>query len=167
MTQRRVISRRCKPFVREYEVITDKAELIFYQALGLITLEGIMSFFLYVQSDGALYDFNHSRRRLVGSCSSGQGVGRNNPLMQSMPGIGPIPEGQYRCFYRSAHKQALDPFPTNQTFGRGPFTLRTDATGDNDGAIDCAPETLDWVRRSYLRGREHCYLVVVPRWTGA
>jgi hypothetical protein len=51
---------------------------------------------------------------------SGHGPGKNNPAMQGVPNIGPIPAGTYRI-----GKPFKDPF-------KGPFCLWLVANGDNE-----------------------------------
>ncbi len=70
---------------------------------------------------------------------SGKGRGKNNPSLQGVPGIGPIPAGQWKLveFYNSANVgpaaivlHAVDAQPgddTHQPTGRGAFRIHGDS----------------------------------------
>ncbi len=85
---------------------------------------------VYVSSTGALTDAN-GNRATVGY--SGRGEGLNNPAMQNVHDIGPLPVGFYRCAAPVDHTRLgldaipLVPFPSNEMFTRGGFY----AHGDN------------------------------------
>lgn len=67
---------------------------------------------------------------------SGYGQGKNNPAMQAMPDVGPIPCGMYTigpAFFDSEKGpcvMALVPDPANEMFGRGGFLIHGDSIED-------------------------------------
>lgn len=82
----------------------------------------------YSQSTGELTAANGSAWRGY----SGTGDGRNNPVMQNIPKIGPIPQGSWTIgeAYDDPHLgpcvMHLDPFPDTETFGRSLFRIHGD-----------------------------------------
>jgi hypothetical protein len=68
-------------------------------------------------------------------CYSGIGEGLNNPLMQEVHNVGPIPRGMFRIGdpYHHAHlgedTMNLDPINGTNTFGRSDFRLHADLKG--------------------------------------
>ena len=83
---------------------------------------------IYKQTDGELLHNDV----FVGTGYSGAGVGRNNPAMQNVSGIGPIPEGDYTIGLSYRHPRLgpctmnLDPVSGTQTFGRDAFRIHGD-----------------------------------------
>ncbi|PLZ00607.1 DUF2778 domain-containing protein [Burkholderia sp. WAC0059] len=69
----------------------------------------------------------------VDSGYSGHGIGRDNPTMQSVPNIGPIPRGTYRIGAPFTHPHAgeysmrLTPVNGTNTFGRDGFMIHGDS----------------------------------------
>lgn len=74
---------------------------------------------------------------------SGTGEGRNNPTMQDVPDVGPIPQGEYSigdsyddigglgpCVMH------LDPLPGTDTFGRSLFRIHGD-NSEHDASHGC------------------------------
>lgn len=52
---------------------------------------------IWDQSEGALYHETSGRPRvLISRGYSGNGRGKNNPALQNVPGVGPIPVGRYK-----------------------------------------------------------------------
>lgn len=84
---------------------------------------------LYGQADGKLI----RNGQLAGVGYSGLGAGKNNPTMQSVKGVGPIPQGVYRIgdpFDSEEHGPfalPLAPDAANQMFGRAGFLIHGDS----------------------------------------
>jgi hypothetical protein len=84
--------------------------------------------FTYRQHDGEL---THDGA-FVGNGYSGHGEGRNNPAMQGVPRVGPIPVGRYRIGQAYPHPRLgpcvmnLDPLPGTDTLGRSLFRIHGD-----------------------------------------
>ncbi|MGE4482112.1 tlde1 domain-containing protein [Acidocella sp.] len=82
----------------------------------------------YSQSTGELSE----NGRLVGKGYSGTQGGRNNPAMQSVPNIGPIPQGSYTIgaphdtTTHGPYVMRLTPVPGSVTFGRNGFLIHGD-----------------------------------------
>lgn len=85
----------------------------------------------YVQRTGVWY--NAGKARFV--CYSGHGEGVNNPALQNVAGVGPIPCGTYRIGpphdspNTGPYTLSLDPEPDTQTFGRSEFRIHGDLVG--------------------------------------
>jgi len=85
---------------------------------------------IYSQSTGHIENADHSV-----SCTgySGHGAGKNNPAMQEVHNVGPIPCGLYTCGNlqntdkHGPNVRHLDPDPENQMFGRGGFLIHGDS----------------------------------------
>jgi hypothetical protein len=88
-----------------------------------------MMSWLFVQGTGGIYkDDNDGKFIHEGDGYSGHGLGKNTPLMQSVPMVGPIPCGWYTIGKPEDHMETMGPFclplipdPTNQMFGRSGF----------------------------------------------
>lgn len=80
----------------------------------------------YVQGTGR---FEDAAGNLVGFGEAGQGAGRNNPDMQNVHNIGPLPCGFYKILEPYHHPKLgvltfnLEPFPENEMFGRADFRI--------------------------------------------
>jgi hypothetical protein len=80
-------------------------------------------------------------------CYSGTGDGRNNPSMEDVPNVGPIPRGRYRIgmAYDDAHLgpcvMHLDPLPGTNDFNRSAFRIHgNNASNDaSHGCVICGP----------------------------
>jgi len=114
---------------------------------------------IYHQRSGKLYH----NEKYVGRGWSGHGTGKDNPLLQSLPGQGPIPRGTYAIGppfdYRRTHthphgtgpySMRLTPDPHNQMFGRSGFLIHGASENpkhhgqESDGCI----VTALWVRHT-------------------
>lgn len=79
---------------------------------------------------------------LIGTGYSGAPSGKNNPAMQNVACIGPIPQGNYAIgepFDSPAHgpfAMPLEPDPSNEMFGRSGFLMH----GDSIEHPGCASE---------------------------
>lgn len=78
-----------------------------------------------------------------GTGYSGTGAGRNNPIMQGVPNVGPIPQGGYTI--GPAYDEVpglgpcvmhLDPIPGTDTHGRSAFRIHGN-NSDNDASHGC------------------------------
>jgi hypothetical protein len=113
----------------------------------------------YQQSTGRL-----SRNgALVGACYSGHGEGLNNPAMQDVRGVGPIPQGSYTVGppktpidHLGPLAMPLSPHPDNEMFGRSAIFMH----GDNpamdhtasDGCVVAGPVIRNAVNQARLEG---------------
>lgn len=85
--------------------------------------------FTYEQSTGRLTQNSH----FVGSGWAGQREGRNNPAMQDVHNIGPLPQGRYKIGKAYIHPHLgsvtmdLIPDPSNQMFNRSDFRIHGSA----------------------------------------
>jgi hypothetical protein len=93
----------------------------------------------YKQTDGTLT----CDGVFEGTGYSGAGDGRNDPLYQDMPDVGPIPQGQYAI--GTAYNDVgglgpcvmhLDPLPGTDTFGRSLFRIHGD-NASHDASHGC------------------------------
>lgn len=75
-------------------------------------------------------------------CYSGTGPGRNNPNMQDVPDVGPIPAGKYKIGMAYDDPTLgkivmhLDPLPGTNTFGRSLFRIHGDNV-EHDASHGC------------------------------
>lgn len=94
------------------------------------------------QSAGKLYHDG----RLVSAGYSGKGRGKNNPALQGLRGIGPIPRGRWKMIRmydssnvgpRAIELHAVDATPNDDTHdatGRGAFRIHGDSVRDPGNA---------------------------------
>lgn len=93
----------------------------------------------YSQSTGELLDPTGQR---IATGYSGTGLGRNNPDMEAVRGIGPTPKGRYIIgkAYTSIGLgpcvMNLDPAQDTNTFGRDLFRIHGD-NSDHDASHGC------------------------------
>jgi hypothetical protein len=85
---------------------------------------------IYNQKNGKLTDsFGHT----IAVGYSGNGEGKNNPEMESLSNVGPIPKGKYTLGkpYNSTKvgKFAIPllPYPENEMYGRSAFMIHGDS----------------------------------------
>ena len=85
----------------------------------------------YKQSNGA---FLNDEGKLVCVGYAGREAGKNNPHMQNVIGIGPLPRGFYTAQTPAddavvgKYAMRLIPDPSNEMFGRNSFFLHGDST---------------------------------------
>ncbi len=83
----------------------------------------------YTQVNGRL----EKDGELIATGYSGFGAGKNNPAMQNVPNIGPIPLGEYEIgpphdtVTHGPHVMALTPSAGTNTFGRDGFLIHGDS----------------------------------------
>jgi hypothetical protein len=86
--------------------------------------------FTYKQSTGSLSSSKSAKP--LGTCYSGHGPGVNNPVLQNVAMIGPIPVGTYTIETPITHPTCgpeamrLIANPGTNTFGRGGFLMHGD-----------------------------------------
>ena len=84
--------------------------------------------FNYHQASGVL---DHDGL-IVGTGYSGAGAGKNNPAMQEVPDVGPLPQGGYLIGdpfdhpELGPHVMRLTPYPANEMYGRSGFLMHGD-----------------------------------------
>lgn len=94
--------------------------------------------FVYSQSTGAMQQDGH----LLARGYSGHGEGLNNPAMQNVHAIGPLPQGRYTIQQPTVHPHLgpvameLLPYNGNTMFLRGDFFIHGDNTDMNHTASD-------------------------------
>lgn len=84
----------------------------------------------YDQKSGELRDDNG---KLIGIGYAGHGLGKNNPEMEDVKNVGPLPKGAYIIL--SPHDSgntgpftmSLMPDPSNKMYGRGGFAIHGDS----------------------------------------
>lgn len=86
---------------------------------------------VYEQSTGDLS--NDAPNTLRARGYSGFGDGKNNPAMESVPDVGPIPRGEYQVGVphdtdsHGPFVMSLTPLPANEMFGRSGFLMHGDS----------------------------------------
>lgn len=94
---------------------------------------------VFEQSTGKMHD---ASGKVLAQGYSGRGEGKNNPAMQTVPCVGPIPIGTYTIAAprdgtgHGPYAMRLSPDETNQMFGRAGFMIH----GDNVHAPGTASE---------------------------
>lgn len=82
--------------------------------------------FIFIQKSGHFLD---AAGKLIGTGVAGHGPGLNNPAMQNIRGVGPLPVGRYTIgdAYDDPHLgpvvMRLTPDPANQMFTRAGFFI--------------------------------------------
>lgn len=117
----------------------------------------------YSQSTGKLINPSGS---LVGIGYSGRGEGLNNPAMQNVLDVGPIPQGRWTigAFFNDPGGKGplvgrLLPLQGTETFGRSGFMLH----GDNEAMNHTASEgciVLARINREQILACNDCLLIV-------
>ena len=84
----------------------------------------------FQQTDGAIFD---PAREPFTISYAGAGAGKNNPLLEQVHDVGPLPRGRYTAgpAFHDPHLGAdcmrLTPDPENEMFGRGDFLIHADS----------------------------------------
>jgi hypothetical protein len=124
----------------------------------------------YEQSTGRLYDA-HGARLGIGYAGGDRGnvpQGVNNPAMQNIPNVGPLPCGIYTIEAPIDHPECgkyflrLIPSAANQMFGRGGFGMHGDlvsAPGKQEASDGCPIQELA-TRIAVWTGGDHTLEVV-------
>lgn len=101
--------------------------------------------YVFEQSTGRMIDPD-SNEVAVGYAGGNCGhnpEGKNNPEMQNVPSIGPLPEGWYDLgepvehSHLGAYAIPLIPDPSNEMYGRGSFYLHGDTTPSGNASEGC------------------------------
>jgi Protein of unknown function (DUF2778) len=104
--------------------------------------------------------------QLAGFGYSGMGAGKNDPAMQAIHDIGPIPRGQWRIGppYDSAthgpHVMALTPDSATETFGRSGFLIHADSVS-HPGQASCGCIVLSNALRHQISASGDRFLEVI------
>lgn len=101
---------------------------------------------IYIQKTG---EFTHDWEHVAWGYA-GRGEGKNNPVMQSVKGIGPLPVGLYDAEppvdspVVGKYAIRLVPHPDNEMYGRSSFYIHGDSYSDpgnaSHGCIVLAPQ---------------------------
>ncbi len=139
--------------------------IIFTDALGLC--------WVYSQSTGQLIHVGDADGIIdfVGTAYAGYGAGLNNPLMQDVPFIGPLPLGGYTIgpqqdYYTSDGRLLrwalpLTPDPSNRMFKRRGFLIHGPHTNDRKDSSNGCPVTDRGTRDRIANSQDTC-LQVLP-----
>jgi len=89
---------------------------------------------IYAQSTGKLFHATEDTDTpdLIAIGYAGAGAGKNNPNMESIRNVGPIPVGLFtiespRDTIHSPYTLPLTPYPANEMFGRAGFLIHGDS----------------------------------------
>lgn len=117
----------------------------------------------FSQSNGAV---RNAAGAIIGLAYAGHGAGLNNPAMQEIRDVGPIPQGRWsigplRTLPHLGPCMALTPLGGTDTFGRSGFLIHEDnAQHDHSASCGCvvvSPSTL-----SAMDGAPDRILTVTP-----
>lgn len=117
----------------------------------------------FVQKTGQLYA---ASGELVATGYAGKGEGRNNPALQSVHSVGPLPVGNYHIGHPivSAHMGTfvlpLTPHPSNQMFKRSGFFIHGDS-GQHPGEASDGCVVVPYASRVRISQNNDPWLVVV------
>jgi len=105
---------------------------------------------LLIDPTGMEWEYSQSTGQLshdgvpVGTGYAGNGAGLNNPAMQNVPNVGPLPQGAYNIGPQHNNPNTgpatmnLNPAPGTNTFGRNAFRMHGDnAQGDHSASEGC------------------------------
>lgn len=120
--------------------------------------------FIYSQSQHKLY---HNDTILSSDGYSGHDLGMNNPSMQSVAMIGPLPVGLYDIGNSYNHPKLgpitmdLTPDPHNEMFGRSLFRIHPDSIEHpHEASEGCMCQNKDV--RTYISNSSDKKLIVIP-----
>jgi hypothetical protein len=111
----------------------------------------------YVDSDG--------NSTYIGSGYSGYGAGLNNPAMQNVPNIGPLPQGNYNIGPQQNNgplreSMRLTPNPGNQMFNRWGFLIHGPHANDHKDSSNGCPIFQKSIRDQIGNNDDKCFQVV-------
>lgn len=98
---------------------------------------GVVMGWKYEQATGKLFDKDNTD---IATGYAGRALGKNNPAMQDVKGIGPLPCGMYTIYAPhdsttvGKYAMRLLPDPQNEMFGRSSFYMHGDAIHDPGNA---------------------------------
>jgi hypothetical protein len=119
---------------------------------------------IYSQSTGKLFD---SSGNLIGIGYAGNGNGKNNPAMQDVKCIGPLPRGRYTISnpHNSDHTGpfTLDLIPDagNEMFGRDEFKMHGDSITEPGTASNGCIVMSRYIRDLVWNSKDHRLIVIV------
>lgn len=93
----------------------------------------------YEQATGYWFDPTGNK---AGRGYAGRGIGKNNPDMQNVKGVGPLPRGLYTAQFPlddakvGKFAMRLTPSPDNTMFGRSDFFVHGDSQSDPGNASE-------------------------------
>ena len=117
----------------------------------------------YKQSTGEILDASGV---VVGRGWAGQREGKNNPSLQHVHNVGPLPKGIYSIGkpYDSPHTglytMALTPDPSNEMFGRSEFRIHGAAYTNPELSSDGCIIQIHPVRQAIWESNDHDIQVV-------
>jgi hypothetical protein len=118
----------------------------------------------YEQKTGRLRDANG---KTVAFGYAGNGEGKNNPDMQNVPNIGPLPQGIYAMVSMSLSTPKhgpyvifLNPDKSNEMFGRSLFRVHGDKVGAPGTASEGCIIVGRLVREALWESNDHTIKVV-------
>jgi RHS repeat-associated protein len=121
---------------------------------------------VYSQSTGRLsYVDADGNSTYVGSGYSGYGPGLNNPAMQNVQNIGPLPQGDYTIGPQQDNgslrqSMRLTPNPSNQMFNRWGFLIHGPHDHDNHDSSNGCPVLNKSIRDKIASSGDSCFKVV-------
>lgn len=137
-------------------------------------LEAVLSFrfrvskrmWTYIQRTGEILD---KQGRVVGKGYAGRGKGKNNPGMQAVKNVGPLPVGIYTIAAPVNTKKHgpyvlwLTPDPANEMYGRASFGIHGDKKGKPGTASDGCIAASKGVRVMIWESFDHLLRVIADR----
>lgn len=105
----------------------------------------------YIQTSGDLFH----EEELITTAFSGDGIGLNNPKLQHIRNVGPIPQGPF-LICQERRYGAVRGFPLHSKHllpRKGPFWIH--AHGPSHGCIIVTEEALDRIGRLLLKTRDY------------
>lgn len=141
----RYYSAELQRFISEDPIGLAGGDVNFYAYVGnnpVNRVDPLGLYWEYSQSTGQMtyVDNQTGARTNVGTGYSGHGEGLNNPNMQNVPYVGPIPQGTYDIGQAYRHENFgpvtmnLEPRPETNTFNRGGFLIHGDNAQRNRSA---------------------------------
>jgi RHS repeat-associated protein len=128
---------------------------------------------------GLAWEFNQSTGQLshngipIGSGYAGHGAGVNNPTMQGVGGVGPLPQGSYtigpqqlnitNSGTRLPGSMRLTPVPGNQMFDRSGFLIHGDNSRHNQSASEGCIVANKYLRDQIGSSGDNILEVYVPQ----
>ncbi len=121
---------------------------------------------IYSQSTGRLtYVDSNGNSAFVGTGYAGYGPGLNNPAMQNVPFIGPLPQGLYTIGPQQdngnrSQSMVLTPNPGNQMFDRWGFLIHGPHKDDQHDSSNGCPVFKKSIRDQIGKSNDKCFQVV-------
>lgn len=114
---------------------------------------------IYKQSTGQLFNKDNA---LIGTGYAGSGKGKNNPALQEVENVGPLPRGLYtmkppvNTVSHGPYAIRLEPHPENQMFGRDGFLCHGERIGQPPGnaSLGCMIQNILVRKRMWGSGED-------------